>query len=285
MWVWLAAGWCVASVGLAVMHHRLRRGQVELPAEVEQFLLQFETELARLPQIEYLGLLPGQFACLVRVDGQETPLSLHELYRRYQAFPDAFPAAVARLAEEIRELGLDRIDDHEFGGVATSLLPQVRSMAWVEQQGRFGDSALAYKKLSEDLATVYVIDDPHTMVFVCRAHLQRWHRNVEDVHQLAIANLRRQGGDRIGALDGEQPLLLQTGDGYDAARVLLLPEREGLLVAIPDRDLLWIGNEHNQDLGKLMAQAGSMAQAAAHPVSDRLYRVRDGYLETVTART
>ncbi len=285
MWVWFAAAWCAASIGLAVLHHRLRRTQPSLPPEVEQFLLAFETALARHSQVEYLGLLPGQFACLLRVKGQETPLSLHELHRRYQAFPDAFDTAVVRLLEEVDEVGLDRVEDHEFGSVATSLLPQVRSMTWVEQQGRFGDSALAYRKLSEDLATVYVIDDPHTMVFVCRAHLQRWHRSIDDVHQLAITNLRRHGGDQVRQLTGDQPVLVQSGDGYDAARVLLLNESDGLLVAIPDRDLLWVGNEHNQDLTTLMAQAGSMAQAAAHPVSDRLYRLRDGYLETVNART
>lgn len=286
MWVWFAAAWCGLSIGLAVLHHRLRRIQPSLPPEVEEFLLQFETQLARGTDAEYLGLLPGQFACLLRVKGQETPLSLHELYRRYQAFPEAFGEAVQKLLAEIDEVGLDRVDDHEFGGVATALLPQVRSMAWVEAQGRFGDSALAYRKLSEDLATVYVIDDPHTMVFVCRAHLQRWHRSVEDVHQLAVANLRRHdGSEQVAKLTGEQPVLLQTGDGYDAARVLLLSQSEGMLVAIPDRDVLWVGSERNQDLARLMAQAGSMAEAAPHRVSDRLYRVRDGYLETVTART
>src|SRR5262245_26846420 len=200
MWVWLAVGWCGVSVALALLHHRLRRGQPSLPPEVEQFLLQFETALARHPNVEYLGLLPGQFACLLRVRGQETPVSLHEVFRHSQAFPGAFDEGVARLLAEIDEIGLDRVGDHEFGGVATVLLPQVRSMQWVEQQGRFGDSALVYRKLSEDLATVYVIDDPHTMVFVCRAHLQQWRRSVEDVHQLALANLQRRGGvDRARA--------------------------------------------------------------------------------------
>ena len=40
---------------------------------------------------------------------------------------------------------------------APDLLPQVRSMEWVEAQGRFGDSALVYRKLNEQLATVYVM--------------------------------------------------------------------------------------------------------------------------------
>jgi hypothetical protein len=286
MWLWLAVAWCSLSIALALLHDRLRRARPALPPETENFLLRFETELGRHPQVEYLGLLPGQFACLLRRKGQDTPLSLHELYRRHQAFPDAFPAAVASLLAEIDEVGLDSVDDHEFGGVATSLLPQIRSMEWVEGQGRFGDSALVYRKLGEDLATVYVIDDPHTMVFVCRAHLQRWHRNVEDLHQLAVANLRRQSGvEQLQSLIDGDGVLLQTGDGYDAARVLLLPARESLLVAMPDRDALWVGTDRGQDLGRLMAQAESMAHAAPHPVSDRLYRVRGGYLEAVKART
>ncbi|MGE3172392.1 MAG: DUF1444 family protein [Planctomycetota bacterium] len=285
MWMWLAAAWCGISIVLAVLHHRLRRGQPSMPPEVQQFLLRFETELVRFPHVEYLGLLPGQFACLLRVRGQETPLALHEMFRRCEAFPDAFGTTVEQLLAEIDDVALDRLDDHDFGAVATDLLPQVRSMEWVEAQGRFGDSALVYRKLNEHLATVYVIDDPQTMVFVCRAHLQRWHREVEDLHQLALANLRRRGGDVLQHLPADQPLLLQTGDGYDAARVLLLPEQDGMLVAIPDRDLLWVGNERGQDLATLMARAESMAQQAPHPVSDRLFRLRDGQLEAVTART
>jgi hypothetical protein len=123
------------------------------------------------------------------------------------------------------------------------------------------------------------------MVFVCRAHLQRWRRSVADLHQLALRNLQRRGGASVAEFSTGDPVLLQTGDGYDAARVLLLPESEGLLVALPDRDTLWIGHEEGNDLVALMRQAGAMARAAPHPVSQNLYRVRDGYLEPVRAKS
>lgn len=283
MWLWIVAGWCATSVLLAVLHHRLVRLRPSLTPEIEEFLLGLESHLGRHPQVEFRGMLPGQFACLLRVNGQDTPLSLHDIYRRVEAFPDRFAVAVDQLVGEIAEVGLDRIVDHDFGSVAASILPQVRSLDWVAEQGRFGDSALVHRRLNDDLAVVYVIDDPHTMVFVCRAHLQAWRRSEEDLHQLALGNLHRRGAGALLPL-GREPLLLQTGDGYDAARVLLLDQLErtgSLLVAMPDRDTLWVAQEEGQDLARLMTAAEAMAQEAPHPVSGRLFRFTAGRLEPV----
>ena len=122
------------------------------------------------------------------------------------------------------------------------------SSAWIEQQARFGDGALVHRPLMEDLHIVYVIDDPHAMVFVCRAHLRQWRRSAEDVHRLAIANLQRRAGVVSQVAAAGDPVLLQTGDGYDAARVLALDHADGLLVAIPDRDVLWLARDEGQSL-------------------------------------
>ena len=137
--------------------------------------------------------------------------------------------------------------------------------------------------LNDDLVTVYVIDDPHCMVFVCREHLRRWRKSEADVHNLALANLQRLGGDGLLAETvGKEPVVLQSGDGFDAARVLLLEQAEGLLVAIPDRDTLWVGPAHGQNLEQLMATTEAIAQQASHPVSSQLYRVTDGRLAPVS---
>jgi hypothetical protein len=270
----LVAAWCGLAVALAVAFHRLRKRAPSLPTEVREFLAKLERELAQHDGVEWLGLLPGQFSGLLRVRGQETPVSLHELFRRSEAFPERFAQSVAQLLSEIDEAGLDRIDDHEFGGVAVDLMPQVRSLAWVEGQGRFGDSALVHRRFGADLAVVYVVDDPHSMVFVCRAHLKRWGRTDEDVHQLAMQNLQQLSArDGIPAAAPGAPVMLQTGDGYDAARVLLLDEKKDLLVAMPDRDVLWVAVDEGQDLAPLQRKAKTMAAAASHPVSGRIYRM------------
>jgi len=283
MWAWVLFGWIGLAMLLAVLHHRLQHLQPRLPAEVGEFLIRFETTLAqRHPEVGFLGLLRGHFAVLLRVRGQETPVSLQDAFRHCQAFPAAFEAMVDRLVHEIEEVGLDRVDDHPFAAVATAILPQIRSRQWLEEQDRFGESGFIHQLLTRDLAVVYVIDDARSMVFICRAHLRRWHKTEADIHGLALANLQRLGTVGLDHIDRE-PLLLRTGDGYDAARVLLLDQgSDGLLVAMPDRDVLWVAQEQGQNLDTLMAATERIVATAAHPVSAEVYRLRGGRLHPVS---
>jgi hypothetical protein len=284
MWLWGILGWCVASLVLATLHHRLQRVNAKYPPEVAAFLVRFETVLAEAhPEVAFLGMLPDRFACLLRIDGQEMPVSLQDAFRHAEAFPGAFPRMVDQFVRDIVEVGLDRVGDVDFAVAAPTLLPQVRSRQWLEEQGCFGDSGLVYRRLNDDLVTVYVLDDPNCMVFVCRAHLQRWRKTEADLSNLALANLAQRGGVALppGGSDRE-PIILQSGDGYDAARVLLLEETDGLLIAIPDRDTLWVGPESGQNLERLMATTEGLAREAAHPVSPKLFRLKDGQLQAVT---
>ena len=283
MWVWLIAGWVTAAVVAAAVHHRWRRAAAEPAPELAAFVLRFENELVRSHRdVAFLGMLPDRFACLLRVDGQETVVAMHDVFRHASAAPDAFTRLVAVLLAEIREVGMDQVGDVDFAAAAPLLLPQVRSRAWLERQGTFGDSGLASTALGGDLVTVYVVDDTKSMVFVCREHLRRWRKQVEDVHHLALANLARRGPALPAPAD--EPYVVRSGDGFDAARVLLLEPREGLLVAVPDRDTLWVGPEQGQDLARLMATMEDVQEHSQHPVSAQLYRVTGGRLEPVPAR-
>jgi uncharacterized protein YtpQ (UPF0354 family) len=279
MWLWVGLAWCAVAVLLAALHHRLQRARPGYPPEMAAFLVQFENVLAaNHPDVQFLGMLPDRFACLLRVHGQETPVGLHDAWRHAQAFPDGFERMVARLVADIAEVGLDHVDDLDFAAAAPLLMPQVRNREWAEQQGSFGGSALVQRPMNDELVTVYVVDDPHSMVFVCREHLRRWRKTETDLHNLALANLARSGGSLSIAAAAKEPMLLQSGDGFDAARVLLLEEAEGLLVAIPDRDTLWVGSEQGQNLVTLMATTEEIARLSAHPVSASIWRVKDGQL-------
>ncbi len=285
MWLWITLGWGALALVAAALHHRLRMAVPTHPPELAAFMVRFETELAQAhPAVVFLGMLPDRLACLLRVDGQETPVALHDAIRHAQAFPDGFSRMVARLVADIREVGLDRVHDLDFAAAAPLLLPQVRTRAWLEAQGSFGDSALVHTALNDELVTVYVVDEPHTMVFVCRAHMRHWRKTEADLHNLALANLKHLGTEGVQAAKGAtEPVLLQSGDGLDASRVLLLDQVEGLLVAIPDRDTLWVGHDQGQDLEQLMAVTAAIAEQSMYPVSPHLWRVRDGRLEPLPA--
>lgn len=244
-------------------------------------MLRLENELlAAHPDVQFLGMLPDRFACLMSVDGQETPVSLYEAFRHAEAFPESFARMVARLLGDIREVGLDRVDDLEFATASQLLMPQVRSREWLEQQGTFGDSGLVNTTLNDELVTVYVVDDSSCMVFICRAHLKRWQKEPADLHNLALANLASLGDNGLrDASTGS--VLLQSGDGFDASRLLLLLQQEGLLVAIPERDTLWVGPEEGQNLEQLMAVTEQISDRSQYPVSPSLFRVKDGRLQPV----
>lgn len=284
MLLWVGIGWSVLALVGVVLHHMLRRRSTRYPPEVVSFVLQLENELcAAHPKVQFLGMLPDRFACLLSVDGQETPVGLHEAFRHAEAFPESFSRMVAQLVEDIREVGLDRADELEFATASQLLMPQVRSRAWLDEQGTFGDSGLVHTSLNDELVTVYVVDDTSCMVFLCRAHLKRWHKSAEDLHNLALANLARLGRNGLDEASAEA-VLLQSGDGFDASRVLLLEQQEGLLVAVPDRDTLWAGPEDGQNLESLMSATEDIADRAAHPISGKVFRVRDGRLEPVEAQ-
>ncbi len=281
-WGWTAIGGLALAAWALHRASRRPRHRRAVRPELARFLAALQHELLQHPEVEFLGMLAGQFACLLRVHGQETPVSLQELHRRWLAYPTHFGRSVGQLCREIEEAGLDRIDDHYFAAVAGDLMPQVRSMDWVDAQGRFGDGGLVSTRLGPDLAVVFVIDDARAMVFVCREHLRRWGRSVEDIESLAIANLRQRSGNLAALMRDGEPSLLRTGDGYDAARVLLLPKDQDLLVLMPDRDVLWAADPKGQDQRDLMRQAERMAGCALHPVSPRLYRLQQGALAPVT---
>lgn len=284
MWLWAVLAWTVVAVCAAVVHHRVRSRATRYPPEVAAFVLQLENELiAAHPGVKFLGLLPDRFACLLSVDGQETPVGLYEAWQHAEAFPEGFSRMVAQLVCDIREIGLDRADSLEFGTAAPMLMPQVRSRQWLAEQGTFGPSGIVYTALNDELVAVYVVDDDSCMVFVCREHLRRWRQDVPAIHNLALRNLRRLGTDGLRNVEREA-VLLQSGDGFDASRLLLLDQQEGLLVAVPDRDTLWVGPEQGQNLEQLMATAEQIADGAPHPVSRRVFRVTGGRIESVPDR-
>lgn len=282
MWPWILGGWTILSVLVAVLSHRMRRSQVLFAPEWLSFLKEFEEELTNHhPDVSYCGLDPKQMTVVIRVREQETSIPLDRLFGHFQAFPEAMSRLVDQLVEDIVSAGLHYTWDHAFSEVAMDLLPQIRNRAWAESR-RFGDGGLVYRALGEDLVVTYVIDGPGSMIFVCRAHLKQWGRSEEDLYRLASRNLERlceaplpRAGDAM---------LMHSGDGYDAARVLLLdPESdEKLLVAMPDRDVLWIGTEDGQDLSLLMAVNEELNRNAAHPVSPHVYRWSSGHLKAVS---
>ncbi len=284
-WIWITIGWAGLAVFAILVRQRMKRSAYRIPPEVAEFTRSLRRELAlRHPEVLWKGVVPGRFTAILAVGGQETPVPLHSLFRHAQAFPDALADLVDRLIAEIRLEGLETAGDHEFADVAVHVLPQVRTRDWICTQAPvFGQGSIVHRELGADLSICYVIDDSWSMVFVSQGHLERWGRSEDDLYHLAISNLHRSVGSEMPMPEADDPVLVMTGDGYDAARLLLLdPESvDGLLVAVPDRDVLWLADpgEDSDKLDELQRLAAQQCERAPHPLSPSLYLMAEGRLE------
>lgn len=286
----IGCGLAVVLVFTVIRRRRSRRLPQGLPPHVRDFLVAFTRGLdahgARM-----VGFVPGRMTAIVSVEGQETPVPVHGLIEHWIAFPGDVVVLVQRLIQEIREEGLDDPWDVSFADAAVDLLPQIRTLDWVRQHGpAFGDGRLVYRALGADLAVCYVIDDSWSMVFVCEGHLRYWNRREEDLYSIACRNLlQRTAAPLVDRLHRAAPTLVRTGDGYAAARLLLLDRdaaAEDLLVALPDRDTLWVGaaSLEGDGLESLMAQSAAECEQANRPVSPKVYRLAGGALSEAETR-
>ena len=286
MWTWILLGGAALCGGLASLL-RKRVAVVREPVAQRQWFVCALAEEIRCAGEDYdvRGVVLGSFTMIVSVCGQEIPVPLENLYLHHLAFPDQLSNLVGQLLTEIEEVGLERPTDHNFVEAAMRILPQVCPTAWVfDNAPAFGDSAIVHRELGPTLSICYVIDNPWSMVFVCNAHLHMWRRAEEDLFHLANQNLRRlSGADLPMPEDVGGPVRVRSGDGYDAARVLLLdPSRaEDLLIALPERNTLYLGREEDREnISSLMAQD---VAPGGHPVSPELYRFEDQRLVPVSA--
>ncbi|MCA8944065.1 MAG: DUF1444 family protein [Planctomycetes bacterium] len=282
MWFGLVVLWGTFAVCVVLRRRRTLDSFVRraMPQRTERFLTDLQDAFEKLDGASLSGVVPGRFLGVVKVDGQETPIPLQPLEDHWRMFPFDLPDVVERIVDEIRADGLDSATDFEFVDLAMDLMPQVRRLDWVRANSpAFGDGRLVHRPLGSDLALCYVIDDSWSMVFVCEGHLRRWRKTERQVHGLAVRNLRERTDDDVRERLGRgEPVSLRTSDGYAASRVLLVEHEEAgdLLFALPDRDVLWVGDSAGADIADLMGRSADECAASAHPLSPKLYRISGG---------
>jgi uncharacterized protein YtpQ (UPF0354 family) len=139
------------------------------------------------------------------------------------------------------------------------------------------------------LAVAYVLREPAFDVLVNADHLLGWGVAADQLRDTAMANLRSwsAGAPWTDEIAGDRRLLSSdTGDGSDAARILLPEVREHLagecggpsrvLVALPDRDLLIAGSLVAGDAdfaGQLASFVEDVSEGAHEPIDRRLFEL------------
>ncbi|MCB9917468.1 MAG: DUF1444 family protein [Planctomycetes bacterium] len=278
--------WSVVAMILTGLFSRIfgRAPYHGVPDEAKRFYDRLRSELASShPEIEVLGPTREGFGAVLRVERQELAVPMGEVFLREKAFPDSFPATVDRLVTELRD-HLASTQDLLFDEAIDRVLPQIRSEDWIRGNSpAFGPGALVRRKLFEGLDLAFVIDEGDSMVFVTEGHLRAWGIDALALENLSMNNLRRLAATEetlpvLGQDDGDAHVI-ESGDGYDAARVLLALERgvdavDGLVFAMPDRDKLVVGRK-GPGLSRLMQSVDEAFETAEHPISPRVFEIKD----------
>lgn len=206
---------------------------------------------ARLSTVR-LGLDPAEggpdAGWLVRYERETHPIRTLPLDGLDEAALDADLLAVAAGIEAAVKLA-GPVRDEPFGVGAASLLARVERARFVAGYdavvaGRGGDDGerLCHRSLGAGLVAAYVYDAGWSFSYVSRAQAAHWGATPERIDSAARSALYAR------AEVDHASHLVQVGDGYDASRALIasdvfyhLATEDGLLLAVPSRDLLLVG--------------------------------------------
>ncbi|MCC9643020.1 hypothetical protein LOC71_12095 [Rhodopirellula sp. JC740] len=147
---------------------------------------------------------------------------------------------------------------------------------------------------ASDITSSVVVDSPHGYAYIRPEDAERWGQSVVDLIEIAKTNLLADSLDcPMGVVEGPPKFIaIQSGDGYDAARVLLPQIRERLIrelsedseasdgepaaiVGVPNRDFLiaWsaaLPTELHEQLARTVAED---SRRQSHPLSEQTFRI------------
>ena len=217
---------------------------------------------------------------------------LDNLYRFYLQSP----ADTGLLHEEIST---------HFMSILKPQTPDPDSVDWDEAKGllrpqfmprEFLDQVpgLVSIPFSNGLVVGFVMDGANSYSYLREKDLRRWNLPLGPISGQAIVNLDSiTKGVSMSLMDGPiKAIAIATGDGFDAARILLPGLRERLskhlgkefTFAVPNRDFLicWPANAPSDFVEKLHGRVKEDFQSQNHPLSNELFST--GNLPTFARR-
>jgi hypothetical protein len=224
--------------------------------------------------------MASQFELTLRLDdGTEVDLSSVARATHDQSATAVRPAVeklVAMLPGGDLEAGLP------WSEASSRILPRLVGPAFLSELSREARDALFCVPFVGDVNLTLILDYRDRARYVRRDELDRWEVTPSDARAHALANLAgRSERARFARVDtdGGAFVVARSGDGLDAARLLLPGLHEVLaaelaspmLVAIPHRDALIAASGTNADA--LAARARDDAARAPHTITADLFEV------------
>jgi len=236
---------------------------------------------------EILKIVPAKFPLVKLARGDEpfslrvngNVISLENLYRMAILQPEEMKRHIERWMVEIIRASEGTPDRQ---GTYEDLKERILPMILPEEAGEVHADTLS-EPLIDGLRIAYAIDSDRTIAYIPKSQFEEWKVSAEDLHNQALDNLVARSETMVAsaAQDDEGKInliLFQTGDGYDASRLLLPTLHERLkehlgspfLAAIPTRDLLLCFREDDETVSRVKEQVAEDYRRMPHQVTDRL---------------
>ena len=156
-------------------------------------------------------------------------VALEEAYADYRAAPEREDEIVAGVTEDAQARLEGGLSETSFADVRADLMPLLK--------GRFELRTYGFRAAQTPfpgrLAVIYAVDGDDAFTLVRPADVERWGTTVAELHEVALDNLLAQTNEEEPLLcepsGGEQLCGWASGDGYDAAR-LVVPELRDQIV-------------------------------------------------------
>jgi uncharacterized protein YtpQ (UPF0354 family) len=247
----------------------------------EQFAAYMEKRLTLYEEIELLDREGMELR--LRANGADVTADLGNFYSAYARNPAQLDIVVQNFVRVMAGILPDR-STSDFATLADRIYPMLKPLAMLIEVRERKLPMLAYREFLADLMVTYVIDEERSVAYINEDHLERWEMSVQDIHERAIENLRQRTGDDIRYTtvgEGEQRLFIfNSGDGYDATRLLLsnvLTEWASavpghLVIGIPNRDFLIAFSDSNPEiLRAVAAQVQADAARREYGLTEQLF--------------
>ncbi len=265
-WGLLLVALVVVLVGLWILRRRVAAFRSEALALLR----------SRHPDIAVVEETSG--GAILRVAGMVVRLDLASLYRPWRGRAGA--GAVDRLAGELRA-ELPPPHPPPLARARPHLLPLIKPKDCVAVYDRYPPAFhLVARSFAGELTIVYAIEGVHQITYLTEGIRQAWDLPADDVHAIALANLRRRTVHLLQELGGPRTVYEHL-DGFEASRILTPdlitpPGLDPAVAAIPHEHLLLVAP--GAKASDLAARAAAAHKGAKFPLSPAVFQLGEASL-------
>jgi uncharacterized protein YtpQ (UPF0354 family) len=224
----------------------------------------------------------------VHVGESELSVSVQNFYSAYTEHPDELETVVETLLRSLRAYNAARTTT-AYNDLRERVYPMLKPITLLVTIRERKLPMIVYRPFLADLIITYVIEEPSSVAYISEEHLEHWGLRDHDLHDQAMANLRRRtierGSHTTAGTDQQRLVILNAQDGFDATRLLLPDMIEGLaggmpgsvVIGIPNRDFMIIFSDADRTVLTAVAhQIQREAAERAYGLTEQLFTLEGG---------